>query len=65
MDVSLPAEARQRVMHLFVAVGVGGWKMLQRFLVAVFLKQKTGQEKRIWLNFPDKANNANTKLDRR
>jgi hypothetical protein len=65
LDVSLPAEARQQVMHLFVAVGICGWKMLAGFFVAVFLKQKTGQKKRIWLSFPDKANNANTKLDRR
>jgi hypothetical protein len=65
MDVSPPAEARQQVMHLFVAVGICGWKMLPGFFVAVFLKQKTGQKKNYLLDFPDKANNANTKLDRR
>jgi hypothetical protein len=45
MDVSPPAEARQRVMHLLVAVGICGWKMLAGFFVAVILKQKTGQKK--------------------
>jgi hypothetical protein len=33
-------------MHLFVALGVCGWKMFPGFFVAVFLKQKTGQKKK-------------------